>query len=359
MNDELNKKYNLNNISLVGVIAMILVLLGHAGCVYAGKWDYDLVYNNSETIKYITEYIYSFHMPLFIFISGYLYFYNKVVLGKYKVRRDFIKNKFHRLLIPYIITGVFFMIPVQMIFRVYKDNHSFLYKVINGILLTKQPAHLWFLLALFNIFLIFYCIEDNFKNRNIILNFLLLALINIISYKMPSIYGIRSSLQYLIYFYMGYIFCQYIDYIKYYAKNKKYLFVLHLLLFNIQYFLLNTMNINTIYFKVLVGVVGQMISIMGISYIFMYIYKLSGTDVMVNKITRSKTYNIINKNKFYIYLVHQPIMLSLLTIIKSSNIKPIIVVNLLFWVTLFISILLAMFFNKTKIIIVKIFESNI
>ncbi|EYE87686.1 hypothetical protein Q428_12045 [Fervidicella metallireducens AeB] len=63
----------LYNIFILNSIAIILVILGHSGCIYAGKWDYKVFYNSSIIIKFITDYIYSFHMPLFVFISGYLY----------------------------------------------------------------------------------------------------------------------------------------------------------------------------------------------------------------------------------------------------------------------------------------------
>lgn len=51
-------------------------------------------------------------MPLFIFISGFIYSYNKLERDKYSDKNLFIENKFKRLIIPYILVGVFYVIPI-------------------------------------------------------------------------------------------------------------------------------------------------------------------------------------------------------------------------------------------------------
>lgn len=172
----MEKEYNkneINHITILRNISIILVILGHAGCIYAGYWSYTVVNGNSSILKFITEYIYSFHMPLFVFISGYIYIYNKEKRNKYKSFIELIINKAKRLLIPYLVSGVVFMIPIQMLFNVYKDKQSFLERVVNGILIAKNPAHLWYLLMLFNLFLIFYFIEKFIDMKKYIVNFII------------------------------------------------------------------------------------------------------------------------------------------------------------------------------------------
>ncbi len=65
---------------------------------------------------------------------------------------------------------------------------------------------------------------------------------------------------------------------------------------------------------------------------------------------------IIDSNKFYMYLTHQPIMLSILVRIKNIDIKPITVFTLLFWATFFISLLLSIFITKAKNILTNFFK---
>lgn len=74
---------NLKNLQILKNISIIFVVLGHAGCIYANKWSYEIVNAKSVSIKYVTEYIYSFHMPLFVFTSGFIYNFNRKNMNKY------------------------------------------------------------------------------------------------------------------------------------------------------------------------------------------------------------------------------------------------------------------------------------
>ena len=60
-------------------IGMILVMFGHASFP-----------------KVLTTEIFTFHVPLFFFISGYIFFY-----PKYKNYKEFVKKKIISLAIPY------------------------------------------------------------------------------------------------------------------------------------------------------------------------------------------------------------------------------------------------------------------
>jgi fucose 4-O-acetylase-like acetyltransferase len=187
------KDNKLYNIAILNCISIILVVLGHSGCVWAGKWNDKVFYNSSSSIKYITLYIYSFHMPLFVFISGYLYSYGKR-LDKYKSFKQFIGKKVNRQLIPYLLVGTLFMLPAEMIFHLNNDSSSYFKRVINEIILAKSPSHLWFILMLFNLFIIFYIIEEYLNRNNVALNLLMLFIISVISVIVPNIYQISQSL---------------------------------------------------------------------------------------------------------------------------------------------------------------------
>lgn len=61
-------------------IGIILVILGH-------------IYSDDN---YINVWIYSFHMPMFFFISIFLYVYKDIN------RKEFYKNKFRSLIVPFL-----------------------------------------------------------------------------------------------------------------------------------------------------------------------------------------------------------------------------------------------------------------
>ena len=54
-------------------------------------------------------------MPLFVAVLGAIYYYVKVKLNKYNDNKIFVKNKAKRLLIPYMVFGVFYAVPVVVL----------------------------------------------------------------------------------------------------------------------------------------------------------------------------------------------------------------------------------------------------
>lgn len=337
------KSNKLNHISILRNIALICVVLGHAGCIYAGKWNFTVVNSNSRLLKYITDYIYSFHMPLFVFISGYVYNYSREMMGKYSSIKKFIINKWKRLIIPYILTGIVFMIPIQTFFSVYEDKEILIVdKSIKYIILAQKPGHLWYLLMLFNLFIIFRIMEKFLNRGNVLFNLVILEFISIASIKLPNIYYISSAFVYLIYFYLGYILCRNIDEIKISLKNnkKKYLIV-NILLFNVNYILINYIKLNSILQKIGLELLNSIIAILAIIYLLAYIIELTDCQNKFEKIVESRMYKLIDKHNFKIYLLHQPIMLSILSMIKNLDLAPKFVYLLLFTTSLILSILIA------------------
>ena len=73
-------------------MAIILVVIGHS------LHEYD---SSHGTHTFVYQFIYSFHMPLFVFISGYLLSNSMISHGGIKPYRDFVKDKTIRLLLPY------------------------------------------------------------------------------------------------------------------------------------------------------------------------------------------------------------------------------------------------------------------
>ena len=82
--------------SLLSVWGILLVLLGHSG------FEGPVILEN---LTYLHNWIYSFHMPLFFMISGYLFsFTNKSFMAINSLK--FMQKKVVRLLVPYVVLGV-------------------------------------------------------------------------------------------------------------------------------------------------------------------------------------------------------------------------------------------------------------
>jgi fucose 4-O-acetylase-like acetyltransferase len=119
----------------------------------------------------IRRIIYSFHMPLFFILSGYLYSH-----GKYPYN-DLIKTKAKRLLYPFVtIAGTFFLIKYmagQVVDLEYPVNIDSLYTLLTDPVNSFMPL-LWFIHALFLMFAVYPLARLFLNNLSILL--LLLAM---------------------------------------------------------------------------------------------------------------------------------------------------------------------------------------
>ena len=119
----------INYVNYLKVFGILMVVIGHT----------NFPYNN---------FIYSFHMPLFFFISGYF-------LKDISIKEEIVKG-YKRYLIPYLIFGIISIILgnlKQLLLgqELFRFKNSF-FALINGMSLEYVKTYgfvLWFLLALF------------------------------------------------------------------------------------------------------------------------------------------------------------------------------------------------------------------
>lgn len=144
-----------DNLTFYRVVAMTMVVLYHCICYYAHPtWPFgEGPYN--PVLKIITTLMGGIHMPVFVFISGYLYWMLKRK-GHYDDLVLFYKNKILRLLVPYFVMGGIMLIMFNEIYNL----SSLLYGI----------CHLWFLLMLFGLFIlapIVWHLMERIKNDRI------------------------------------------------------------------------------------------------------------------------------------------------------------------------------------------------
>lgn len=140
-------------IDVIKGFLIFLVVIGH--CILTISAD-------SILLKAIVIFIYSFHMPLFFIMSGYLF--NK----KYNFN-VFLLKKFKSLILPYIMFIIVDSL-VEILFGVYSvksfvENISAGYKDIVLMTTKSQYSSLWFLPAMFFGILIVYGIEKNINDK--------------------------------------------------------------------------------------------------------------------------------------------------------------------------------------------------
>ena len=98
----------------------------------------------------ITSAIYSFHMPLFMALSGALFSRNKM-----RGFLPFVKSKAQRLLLPFVVVASFVSVPLKYFAGYWDGSENILRDVFVGQYLIQGNTHLWFLVTLFCEFVIF------------------------------------------------------------------------------------------------------------------------------------------------------------------------------------------------------------
>lgn len=134
---------------MMSILGIILVVLGHSG--YTGT-------NISMDCPYLCSWIYNFHMPLFFFISGYLFSFTNesfIEMGK----KNMLWKKFQRLLVPYISIGIVLWC-VKFVFSSFAsvERHFsmdvFLKMFVAPNTEGSTMGYLWYLITLFMVFVV-------------------------------------------------------------------------------------------------------------------------------------------------------------------------------------------------------------
>lgn len=286
----------------IRVFAIFLVVLGHSIIMYTG-WN---VVETTRTIPYIKilkRFINVIEMPLFMSVSGFVFFYSK----KNHFFR-FILNKAKRLLLPYICAGAFWMAPLRMIMHIKNWNDGYFENVWKNIILQKSVGHLWYLISLFLIFIVMYGIVKLLSkiNGNGIHDLILLVGLLFVSYSAKDglffQFGgtaIKRTFYYLFWFFLGYLLNKYSAK---FAKVENKLNICNFLMlaaFLAFFSLYNTNGGNVLY------------------YLSAFTGVVSTYAIMPTKINR--TFQFIEKNSYGLYLFHSPMVYITFSLFAESN----------------------------------------
>lgn len=237
---------------------------------------------NLQLTNFIIYYIYLFHMPLFMCISGFLYSKKKLEETSFSGYIKFEKRKLIDLMIPYI---VFYLIYLGINILFSKDVNTPKGKNEFVGMLNNPMSPYWFLYVLMSIFLITPLLEKIFKEnkRKVLVFYIILKIISI--FYQPNIYLIKSISTYGIYFYFG---C-FIREEKIIGKREKFIFILlHFLIAIIIFKYLN--NVNKYIYQFIV--------------LCMAIYGIIAYIEIFKNIEKNKILNTFKSYTFQIFLLH-------------------------------------------------------
>lgn len=294
---------------MLRVVVTILVIISH--CMYYrietayGGIDYSgllvrktIVFKILEQIK---EMIYSFHMPLYMALSGALF---RGTISKKEISfTKLIKNKATRLLIPFFIISVLYNFPLKYISNYWSGTENVLKDFFIGQILLQGNTYLWFLPTLFILFLLFYgIIKINILSPVIVVVGVFLNSVcdNI------AIVILQDVCMYFIWFYIGYLFENYRNKIK-----NNYIVVCGLL--SMICFLISFVTKKHCEVRILSYIIGLFLTMFGMFATYAVSYAL----IKYTCFSKKRLYSIILENSFGLYLYSDPINYVILFILTS------------------------------------------
>lgn len=284
-------------------------------------------------------------MPLFMALSGAL-FRITWLKGKYKSLFDVIVDKGKRLMIPFFIVSICYSFPIKLLTGYYSTSDNVIVDFIVGQLFVQGNTHLWYLPALFFIFLIAFILEKYVAKHNIGKLFVIL-IAYLISSKV-SWQLLSYVLEYLLWFYAGYFFevnrervndkinigttiCVYLVGVAFYVFYRK--------LDAYNFLILN-----------------ELLKIITVISLCLCVY-VCAYGISKLRITETRIFKRLNNDSFGIYLYSDPLNYVILfagaylfgNTLYSSNVSVLLLFIMRFFGTLIFSVIVTFFVRKIRL----------
>ena len=182
-------------------ICIILVVIGHYVPDYSPLWYVS-----------VHDVIYTFHMPLFMFASGFIYMATKKDIP-YK---DFLWKKVKRLMVPYLsVSAIVITIKLLTEGHAYVENPVTWMSYIKMFYLPEAGYFLWFIWALWWMFVL----SPLFKTKQMRLGLFVLAIVlHYMPGYLPEVFCLRQFQGMLVYFMLGVVCCDWKQQISFISK---------------------------------------------------------------------------------------------------------------------------------------------
>lgn len=314
-----------NQITNIRALAILLVVFGHSIILYSSSWSLYSSIHSVPLLDYMKRIIDVIQMPIFFSISGYLFFYTH---NKKRGILWLIKSKLKRLIVPYFLVGFIYMVPIKYVVGYSGYQNKTLIDIIYNFLTCQDVGHLWFLPALFFIFLIcevFMNIIEKvpiIRKRNIgaVVLLILATILYYEGYRIAFGYApILSAFANVIWFAFGYLICTCHEFYQSFFNRK----IIKIVSATIGIFLL----LFCAFFdtRVIVGICCKLICIF---VLYAIMPKKNG-----------KVISSISKNSFGIYLFHSPLIYITFSFFANESVLFVVLLNFVIFggVSLFIT----------------------
>lgn len=203
-------------IDIAKALCIILVVIGHYcpdGC--------------PDWWMAVHDFIYTFHMPLFMFASGFVYIATKREEEKYG---NFIMKKVKRLMIPYfVVSAIVIAIKLLTEGHAYVENPKTIMSFVKMFYYPEAGFFLWFIWALWWMFVIVPVFKT--KQQRLVL-FAISILLHYVPFVTTDVFCISQFKNMLIFFMLGVVVYDWKGYLSVFDRVPK---VAYLIAFAIAY----------------------------------------------------------------------------------------------------------------------------
>lgn len=197
---KMTARNNLDEVSFIRPILIVLLVLVHSFTVFNDGWPPFEGFVPCETYKWISRLSYSFLLETFIFVSGYIYAFQKFELGKEDNLKKLLSKKAQRLLFPSIVFSILYAQVINGNNLLDSTNiGASLISVLSGV------GHMWYLPVLFWCFVAIYLVNKVRLNKGLLLFLFGVMAILPFPYLPFQLYRLPY---YFFFFYLGQVFWQ-------------------------------------------------------------------------------------------------------------------------------------------------------
>ena len=190
----MNQRRTLNEVSLVRPVLILLLVLYHSFAPWTGSWKSFTGFEENKVYWWTGQFAYSFMLPMFTFVSGYVWAFQRETLKRKDSFTKLCIKKFKRLYIPSLIFSIVYIL-------LYKSPpHTFSEYVDYTLQILKGVGHMWFLPMLFWCFVFFFAFLI-IPYRSI--RWTIVVVLPLISI-LPLPLQINQACFYFVFFYLGY-----------------------------------------------------------------------------------------------------------------------------------------------------------
>ena len=308
-------RQRLNWLDALKGFAVLSVVLGHVLLGYENQQ----IFREYLSIQIARNWIYTWHMPLFLFLSGFAYSLSCLNNGNINILK--IKKNTLKILCIYLLFSIL-LGGLKTVFASFVDNPMNLKDTILSIFIpTNIMWYLWVLIIYYN----FFVLIRAFLKYDFLVLFILFMLslfVNITIYNHPLALGVKNLLIYAVFFYIGFLTKKYFDRFKKFL-SKKYTIYSALFALIIAFFYLFNYSIikNNMIVKVIINYLSSF-SIIAFLIAFFYTYRSTNNRCLIN----------LGLASLVIYLSHTYIVTAIKYIVVYFAFKHPIFVVLFTWI---------------------------